>query len=96
MPKKKKNKTKVPTESLKNVEEQSIVTENVAALEPAVAEEPTKVEEPVAEPVAVVEEPVVEEQWIEKKVNSMRLRNEPSIFVNTIVSQMRKLRSTSL
>ena len=62
MPKKKNNKTKVPTESLKNVEEQSIVTENVADLEPAVkepaAEEPAVKEPAAEESVAVVEESV--------------------------------------
>ena len=102
MPKKKKQTPAAvaPTESLKNVEEQAIVSENVAAIETVAAE--SVVEEPVAaesvvepvveEPTAaesvvepVVEEPTAaEEQWIEKKVNSMRLRNEPSIFVNTI------------
>jgi hypothetical protein len=80
MPKKKK-KTKVsvaPTESLKNVEEQAIVSENVAAIETVaepvvekpVVEEPV-VEEPVAEPVveeSVVEEPVVEEPVVEEPV----------------------------
>ena len=78
MPNKKKNKS-TPTpvaasESLQNVEEQSIVTENVAAIESAPVEEPVTeadveepvtepvVEEPVAEPVAEsAEEPVVEE-----------------------------------
>jgi len=83
---KKKTKTKpsvAPTESLKNVEEQAIVSENVAAIEtvaePAatepVAEEPVAeepvAEEPVAtEPVAeepVAEEPDAEDQWIKKK-----------------------------
>ena len=78
MPNKKKNKS-TPTpvaasESLQNVEEQSIVTENVAAIESTAVEEPVTeadveepvtepvVEEPVAEPVAEsAEEPVVEE-----------------------------------
>ena len=71
-----KNKKKTPpavaaTESLKNVEEQAIVSENVAAIETVAVEEPVAVvEEPVVEePVVgepVVKEPVAEDQWIEK------------------------------
>ena len=62
MPKKKKKTPAAvaPTESLKNVEEQAIVSENVAAIE-TVAAESVAVESVVEEPVVVVEEPVVEE-----------------------------------
>jgi len=82
MPKKKKN-TKAyaaPTESLKNVEEQLIVTENVTALESKV-EEP-KVEEPVLEEPKVeepkVEEPVIEEPKVEEPVIEEPKVEEPA------------------
>ena len=78
---KKKNKTKVPTESLKNVEEQSIVTENVTALESKVEEpkvEEPKVEEPVLE--EKVEKPVLEEK-VEKPV-----LEEPSVKSDNVCS----------
>jgi len=81
MPKKKNNKTKVPTESLKNVEEQSIVTENVTALESKVEEpkvEEPKVEEPVLE--EKVEKPVLEEK-VEKPV-----LEEPSVKSDNVCS----------
>ena len=69
---KKKNKTKVPTESLKNVEEQSIVTENVTALE-------SKVEEPVLEEPKV-KEPVLEEPKVEEpKVEEPKVKEEPKV-----------------
>jgi hypothetical protein len=75
MPKKKK-KTKVPTESLKNVEEQLIVTENVTALESKV-EEP-KVEEPVLEEPKV-EEPVLEEPKVEEPKVEEPVIEEPKV-----------------
>jgi len=91
---KKKNKTKVPTESLKNVEEQSIVTENVTALESKVEEpkvEEPKVEEPVLE--SKVEEPVleskVEEPVLEEKVEEPVLEEkvqEPSVKSDNVCS----------
>ena len=77
MPNKKKNKSKpvVVTKSLQNVEEQSIVTENVAAIESNAVEEPVVeepvVEEPVEEPVEEqIEEPVVEEPVAEEVKSS--------------------------
>ena len=85
---KKKNKTKVPTESLKNVEEQSIVTENVTALESKVeepkVEEPVKEEPKVEEPVPEepkVEEPVLEEPKVEEPV-----LEEPSVKSDNLCS----------
>ena len=69
MPKKKNKTTEAyaaPTESLKNVEEQSIVTENVTALESKV-EEPVLEEPAVEEPVAA-EEPETEEPKVEEPV----------------------------
>ena len=101
---KKKNKTKVPTESLKNVEEQSIVTENVTALESKVEEpkvEEPKVEEPVLEekveePVleSKVEEPVleekVEEPVLEEKVEESSVKSDNVCSLKTIIDVLGK------
>jgi len=89
MPKKKNKTTEAyaaPTESLKNVEEQSIVTENVTALESKVEEpkvEESKVEEPKVEEPKVeepkVEEPKVEEPKVEEAVVEEAVVEEPTL-----------------
>ena len=85
---KKKNKTKVPTESLKNVEDQSIVTENVTALESKV-EEP-KVEEPVPEEPKV-EEPVLEEPKVEEPVlEESSVKSDNQCSLKTLINVLGK------
>jgi len=93
MPNKKKNKsTPTPvaaTESLQNVEEQSIVTENVAAIESTPVEEPV-VEEPVVEE-PVVEEPVAEEPVAEEPVAEEPVAEEVKSSNNDLEERVKVL-----
>jgi hypothetical protein len=96
MPKKKSTPTPVAaTESLQNVEEQSIVTENVTAIESTVEEpvvEKSVVEEPVAEESVTepsVEEPVAEEPVTPEEVKSSN--NDLEERVKVLEERLEKL-----
>ena len=104
MPKKKKKTPAAvaPTESLKNVEEQAIVSENVAAIETVAAESvavESVVEEPVVvveEPVVVVEEPVVEDQWVEKRWTRVNGSVKKVMYMNLNTNEYTKERQDNI